>query len=185
MRNAMKWAAMGFFCAGLALAAEDKKADDQPKTDQEFLKKAIACDTAEIKMGAMAQKMATNQGVQRFAQKMVTDHTNNRATLAAIGKALKLDVAEVEMKEHKAEMEKLSKLDKKDFDRAYIKSQVEGHEKALKMYEAWAKESKDENFRTAATKALLVVRHHLEEARKLATDAGTGGTTKDSPTKDK
>jgi putative membrane protein len=157
----------------VAAAAEDKKAEAEPKTDQEFLARALACDMAEIKMGEMAQKMATSPDVQRFAQKMVADHAKNRAALTALAATLKAEVSEAAHKDHKEAMEKLSKFDKKDFDREYVKCQVEGHEKALKMYEKWAKEAKDDDLRAAAAKAVPVVRGHLEEARRLATSLGT------------
>jgi len=179
MKTATMCAALALALCGLAAAEERKAAGDDPKSDQDFVTWAIATDTAEIKMGEAAQKMSGNAAVQRFGQKMVTDHTNNRATLVAVGKVLKLDVAETMPNEHKDMLEKLSKLDKKDFDREYVKAQVEGHEKALKTYEKWAKDARDENLRNLATKAVPVVRGHLEEAQRLSREVGGAPKDKD------
>jgi len=172
--NAMvKWAVAGVLFGGLALAADERKSAAEPKTDQEFLTCALSADLAEVKMGEIALKSANDSGVQRFAQKMIDDHGKHHKALAALARNLKLDVSETAlMSDHKQDVEKLSKLDRKEFDKEYIKAQVMGHEKVLKMYEKFAKDARDASLREEATKTIPVVRGHLEDARRLATQLG-------------
>jgi putative membrane protein len=172
MKIALRSMILTLLVGSLTLADDERKASEQPKNDQEFLTWAIACDTAEIKAGELAQKMGSNPVVVRLAQKLALDCSNNRATLVAIGKALRMDVAETTFPGAKERAEKLSKTEKGDFDKEYIKAQVEGQQKALKMYETWAKEGKDENIRNLANRSLPVIRNHLELTRRVATDLG-------------
>lgn len=173
----MRLALMGLLVSGFAYA-EDKGASE-PKTDEEFVKHAILCDTVEIKMAETAQKKASSPAVQRFAQKMIADHTSNRNALLAIAKEMKVEAPEQVPAERKEEIDRLSKSESSGFDREYIKCQVEAHEKALRLYEKFSREAKNEQVRAAATKATPIIRMHHEEAKRLHGEVGRG-TDRDS-----
>src|SRR5437763_14898448 len=119
----------------LVMALPSRADDREPATQQEFLAKAIATDMAEIKLGELALKQASNDDVKRFARKMVDDHSKHRDMLLERARVHKLAVVEGLDKEHQEKKDRLSKLEGKDFDREYMKCMVEGHEKALKMYQ--------------------------------------------------
>ena len=124
-----------------ARAADAKKLIEKqdpnkgPQTDQQFLAKAIAADVGEIKFAEHALKHADNKDVQRFAQKMIDDHTKNRDKLLQVAKVMKVGVVEGLGKGHRDEMARLMKFKGADFDREYMQHMIKAHEKVLHMYE--------------------------------------------------
>jgi putative membrane protein len=167
-------AAVAFLVPLSLLAAEKrlvekKAADSEPKTDLEFLAKAISAEIAEVKFGEKAVKNAESKDVRAYAQKIIDDHTKQRDALLKQAKSMKMAVVEGLEKDTREEMTRLSKLSGGNFDKEYIKFMVEGHEKLLRMYENWSKTAKDSELRELATKAVPTVKEHLRLARELQT----------------
>jgi len=150
-----------------ARAEEKRPADKEPATEVEFLAKAISCDIAEVKLAERAMKQASNKDVQEFARKMKEDHTKHRDALLERAKVLKIGVVEGLEKEHQERMDRLSKLEGAEFDREYMRFMVEGHEKALRMYESWSKKSSDKELGELVNRTIPTVKEHLEQARQL------------------
>ena len=57
-----------------------------------------------------------------------------------------------------------------DFDREYMKTMIEDHQKALKEFESNAKTRQDEELRNVLNRALPRVREHLKHAQQIARD---------------
>jgi putative membrane protein len=175
MKASTKWLAVAVaLLYSLAAQADEgkiiKKVDpNAPRTDQEFLAWAINDNMAEVKFGEKAVKNASDKDVRKFAQTMIDDHTKQRDALLKQAKAMKMGVVAGASKEGREEAAKLSRLSGLDYDREYINFMVEGHEKALGVYETWAKKAKDSELRELAAKAVPVVKEHLRMARELQT----------------
>jgi len=165
----------GLLCLPLALnvSADDdrklveKRPAGEPTTDLEFLTRAIACEVAEVKCAEKAAKSASSEEVRRLAQTIADDHKKIREDLMGQAKRMKLGVVEGMSKEHREMYERLAKLDGKEFDREYVRSLVDGHEKSVKMYKKWAKDAKESGVREAAEAAMTKSQDHLEKAKKL------------------
>jgi len=147
--------------------SDDRAGSKEPASDKEFVLRGIAIDLAEIRMGERALKLASSDEVKSFARKMVNEHGKHRKELMSLAKNMRWDVETGMLKEHQDELDKLNKLSGKEFDIAYAKTMVMGHEKALKMYEKWAKDAENDKVRDMAKKTAEVVREHLDMARKL------------------
>lgn len=145
----------------------EKKPEGEAKTEKEFVANAIACDTAEIKFAEKAVKQAKSEDVRKFAQKIIDNHTKNRESLLDAARDMKVGVVEGFDKEKKEKIDRILKLEGSDFDKEYIDCMVEAHEKALRQYEKWAKDSENEKLQGATRKAVPVLKEHLEEARRL------------------
>ena len=157
---------------GLSAGADDKKVIEkkdpkEPTTDQEFLTHALSCNIAEVKMGEYVAKNAANPDVRKFAQHMVDDHSKARDKLLNMARDWKLGVFEGLDKEKQDKFDALKKLKGSDFDREYMRMMVEGHEKALREFEKWSTNAKDEKLRTFCRENIPTLRDHLEQARKL------------------
>jgi putative membrane protein len=164
-------AAAVLLLAGRADARRDiiEKLDPagEPKTEQQFLARAIAADIAEIKFSEGAAKHAESKEVRAFARQMVNDHTKNREKLLRVARTLKLAVVEGLGKGRRAEMLRLMELKGNAYDREYIRTMVQDHEKALKMYETWTSTARKGDLRDTASRAVPVIKEHLRRAKEL------------------
>jgi len=162
------------FVFALAAQADDRKLIEKkpegkaPTTDQEFVVKGIACDTAEVKLAERAIKQASNADVTAFARKMRDDHSKCREALLERAKEMKLAVLEGLDKDHQDRIDRLSKLEGSAYDRAYMRFMVESHEKALSMYESWAGKAKDSDLAAHVKRTIPKLKEHLEEARNIS-----------------
>jgi len=151
----------------VAFALTGQAADKEPATEQEFLAQAIAADIAEVKLGELALKQASSDDVKKFARRMITDHTKHREQLLERAKAHKLAVVQGLEKEYQEKMDRLAKLEGKEFDRQYMKGMVEGHEKVLKLYQTWSRKVEDKDLSSLVERTIPTVKEHLEQAREV------------------
>jgi len=147
---------------------ERKPLDKDPANDVEFVAMALAGDIGEIKMAEMALKKSKNEDVRKFAERMIRDHTMSRDSLLERAKDLKVAVAEGLEPNKREMMDRLSKLEGSDFDNEYWRMMVMDHEKALRMWEKFSRDAKDEKLRELARKTVPTVKEHLEHARRFA-----------------
>lgn len=135
--------------------------------DQEFLKQATYANLGEVDLGRLAQKKAFNKEVGKFGEHMVEDHTaadkQVNELAAKLGVALPVSTDD----EHRQLYTKLNDLNGAEFDRQYITSMVDGHEKVVKKFETAAKSGGDTQVRAFAAKMLPSLQKHLTMAREL------------------
>ena len=67
-------------------------------------------------------------------------------------------------------MDELSKLKGAEFDQAYTKDMVAGHESAIKQFEIEIKNGRDADVKAWAEKCLPTLREHLKLAREAVKD---------------
>jgi putative membrane protein len=146
---------------------EKRDPDQGPRNDTEFLARTLAANIAEIKIAERAVGKASDAEVKKFAREMLNDHTKARDELMDRAKAMKLAVVEGLETNTRNQIDQLSKLDGKAFDREYMRHMVNNHEKALKLYQSWAAKSQDKDLRELASRTIPTVKKQLEEARHL------------------
>jgi len=161
--------------AMVVMVSPSVKAFDDAKEEKcdnaSFVKKASCGNLSEIKMARLAEKNATNSEVKAFAEKMVTAHTAAQEELKDACKTSKTECPDQMTKEGKEACEKCEKLKcEKSFDAVYISTQVECHEKALKLYEKGAKECVCEKLKAYAEKHIPAIKEHLAIAKKIKND---------------
>lgn len=140
---------------------------DEKLTDEQFLIRAMECGHSEVERAELAQKRSDNAEVRKFAERLAREHDQCRKDLLKHAGDLKVGVVSGLSKEHKECMEKLGKLEGKAFDREYLKTVVEGHQKAIKLFEGEARDGKIESLRAHAKKMVPVLQEHRKEAQKL------------------
>ncbi|MBY0228907.1 MAG: DUF4142 domain-containing protein [Gemmataceae bacterium] len=154
----------------VTVAAEDKK---EASTDgKDFVAKAFCCNETEIKLGKLAADKAENSEVKAFAEMMVRDHTKAQEELKKVCKEAKLECPTEQTKEGKECCDKLEKTEKgKEFDKAYMQTQIKLHDKAVKTLEQASKEG-PEAVREFAKKMLPTVQDHQKKAKEIASKIG-------------
>jgi len=162
--------------AASAPDADRTKANDEaaapkvdPLSDEQIAAVTDAANTAEIEQAKLAESKSKDAGVKRFAAMMIAHHGSAKAKQAR----LKLKPAEsslsTNIEEDAASTLNALKSDKgKDFDKAYIAAQVDGHQKVLDTINGKLLP----NVKNAELKAYLDeikprVEQHLKEAKQL------------------
>jgi putative membrane protein len=137
----------------------------------------------EVKLGELASEKAQNADVKAFGRMMVQDHTKAGEGLKQLVSKHNITApAELEG-DHRDTFERLSKLQGAEFDREYINTAVDDHEKTLNALEdRLDKEGDNENPRYTpkktdnqfdmqlnqwAAQTIPTVRQHLEKAKQL------------------
>jgi putative membrane protein len=149
-------------------AAEDRKEGDEEFTDERFVAKALAGNTAEIKLGELAQEQAADPEVKRFAKHLVADHTKAKKKLQALAGDTRSGAAGGLDKKAKEKAQRLSKLEGRQFDREYLECMLESHKKSIALHEKAAKHARNEELRGFAAETLPVIRKHLKMAEERA-----------------
>jgi len=102
--------------------------------DQEFLAKAIQSGEAEVAISNLALEKSLNEQVRKFAERMVKDHTAANQRLMSLEEASGLTLPKEMEQKHEAMLEQLSQLSGEEFDRQYMKGQVQDHQAAVKLF---------------------------------------------------
>ena len=130
-------------------------------------------NNAEVAQGQLAQRKSKNAAIRAFAGKMVKHHEQALREQAKLVKKLNVTLADSPTAESlKSDGEKtlqsLQASEAAEFDALYVKSQVDGHQKALDLLDQLLIPSaKSPEVAEALRKGREVVAHHLDEARAL------------------
>ena len=135
---------------------------------EEFVRMASADNLAEINIGRMAEKQATDQKLKDFGQRLVRDHTKANDELNKLANQVNFRPAQKMDAKHEKLANQLAQLRGADFDRAFLKDMVKDHEKAVSLFEAEAKNGTNADVKAYAAKTLPTLKEHLKIARDLS-----------------
>lgn len=167
------------------------KLSDKPLSDAEIVMITSTANNGEIDMAKLAKAQGTSPDVKSFAAMMITQHTDMEAkgkALAAKAKitpadndastALKSDVAST--------ITSLKNQKGKDFDKAYMESQVKAHRDVLNMFDnKLLPSAQNSDLKSLLTAGRAHVAAHLAKAEEIQTKldaAGSGGAKPASTT---
>ena len=161
---------------GFAQTSVTTGTDSPPISDAKFVEEATVSGMAEVESSKLAAQKASNPDVKAFAEAMVRDHEKSNADLTRIagerGFPSKGSKGGTPLSAGKSDAQQsqksLANLSGQEFDHEYMASQVKDHTEAVKLYEAQAAASKDEQLRAFATAQLPALKQHLEQAQKVA-----------------
>jgi putative membrane protein len=156
-------AALGFAAILMPMKAKAQTAED----DKKFLAMAAQSDVNEIALSKLAEEKASNPDVKAFAEKMVAEHTKMSASMKPFAVAWGLTPPTGPDADHQKDLDKLSKLSGKDFDKEYIDIMVSDHSKALTAFTKEAKDTKDMKFQAVVIEGKTAVAAHKNMAYDL------------------
>ena len=131
-----------------------------------FMKDAAEAGMAEVEIAKLAKDRALNPRVKNFAEMMINDHSaaNNKLQTIARDKSTTLPST---LGKHQDHLEDLSKKNGAEFDKAYMKMMVDGHEDVVKEFEKCSQNGTDPDVKTFAAQTLPTVRMHLDSAKAI------------------
>jgi putative membrane protein len=143
-------------------------------TDAQFLAKAAQANRFEIVTGGLAQERASSAAVKELGAMLVKDHTAALAQGAAVAKQLGIPVPEGISPAQQAQVDLLSRLRGRRFDRAWLKAQKLAHVKAVTLHLRGALYGDSQAVRDLAIAGLPVVTRHLSEVLQILRGGGAG-----------
>lgn len=157
-----------------ALLAQDGMRSRPPMADAGrapptpvYLMKAGASDLFERQSGQLLSS-SRNRAIAGFAREMVRDHTNSTAMVkaAALRSGLhpKPPMLDGEMRRNLAALRAARGRDR---DRLYVMQQKKAHRDALMLQQGYASGGDKPALRSAASKIVPVVKHHMEMLERL------------------
>ena len=154
-----------------------KQSDSKDKTDKEarianetFIRAADQINLAEMKLGKVAEERGASDAVKKFGERVVRDHSLMNKELRKITTKQGIVLTEKLDPKHQELLDDLSKLKGAEFDQAYTKDMVSGHENAIKQFEIEAKNGRDADVKAWAEKCLPTLREHLKLAQAAVKD---------------
>lgn len=141
--------------------------------DTQIAKILLTINDGEIDAAKVAKRQAQNKEVKDFASMMKDEHEKNMKETKKLAMDNKIKPEDSDAsKALKDEAEKsnkdLKRQDKKAFDLAYMKQQVEMHEKALaKLRDELIPAAQNPDFKAHLEKTQAAVSEHLEHAKAL------------------
>jgi putative membrane protein len=160
--------------AGGDRSGSAQKSGNLTSTDRAFLMTAAQDGKMEVEISQMAANRASKKEVKNYAQRMVTDHTRANQELMSLARTKGLDLKDEPSygERRKNMIEPMSRMSGADFDREFMKQQVEHHRTDVASFEKHSKAADDPDVRAWAQKTLPVLREHLKMAESVHQSVG-------------
>jgi putative membrane protein len=135
----------------------------------DFVAKVAVSDMYEVQAGKLAAEKGQSEAIKSFGQQMVEAHTKTSEELLQIVKSKdrKINVPASLDAKHEKMLSNLKDASPEDFDETYAEQQVDAHQNAVDVFEDYASSGDDPELKQFAGKTLPVIKHHLEDAKKL------------------
>lgn len=135
--------------------------------DAEFATKAAISGLAEVELGKLAVKKASNSQIKTFANTMITDHGKASDELKEIAMSKNISLPTVLDENYQKKWDDLNTKNGKDFDKKYASLMVDEHQKDLDIMEKQAREGVDPELKAFAAKNAPILKSHLEIIKKI------------------
>jgi len=145
--------------------------------DRQFIKNAAAGGMAEVELGQLATEKASNDGVKKFGQRIVDDHSKANDQLKQVAANEGVTLPQHLDAKDKALKARLSKLSGASFDKAYMAAMVKDHTKDVADFRQESENGRDPEVKHFAKETLPTLESHLTEAKNIAPQTGAAPMT--------
>jgi putative membrane protein len=137
------------------------------QTDLKFMNDTAQSGLMEVQAATLAQQKAQNDEVKRFAQQLLDDHNKANQELQALAKQKNVNLPADMGPKHQQHISRLQNLSDAQFDREWIKMQVDHHKKDVREFQRHVNRSMDSHVKAFAEKNLPTLQQHLQTAQNL------------------
>jgi putative membrane protein len=157
----------------------------QAPTTEDFVKKVAISDMFEVQSGQLASEKAQIADVKSFGKEMTDDHTETSDDLKDLidDEKIKVELPTKLDEEHQANLDKLKGLSGVQFDKEYVRMQIDAHQKAVTLFEAYTAAGENDDMKDWAEDTLPTLKEHLNDAQNLKAtveQTAQAGETKDA-----
>ena len=145
----------------------------KPLTDGEIVAVTSTANAGEIEMANLAAKTATNADVKNFAAMMITQHKDMETKGKALAAKAKITPADNDAStalktDVQSTITSLKTQKGKDFDKAYMESQVKAHRDVLNLFDnKLLPNAQNGDLKTLLTDGRSHVAAHLAKAEEI------------------
>ena len=149
------------------------KPAEKPLTDGEIVAVTSTANAGEIEMANLAAKTATNADVKNFAAMMITQHKDMETKGKALAAKAKITPADNDAStalktDVQSTITSLKTQKGKDFDKAYMESQVKAHRDVLNLFDnKLLPNAQNGDLKTLLTDGRSHVAAHLAKAEEI------------------
>jgi putative membrane protein len=134
--------------------------------DKLFVRQAAIGNRAEVELGKVAQQKGSSEAVREFGKRMQADHGKAGSQLLRVGGKAEPSIPKELDPEHVRVRDELGKGSGKDFDIAYLTSQVRDHQKTANLLLWEISFGQNADLTKYAAETLPTVMEHLEIAKE-------------------
>jgi putative membrane protein len=138
-------------------------------SDRVFLRAAAVGGMAEVEFAKLAAASGESDLVKSFARRMQDDHGKANKRLSDLAEGDRFPLPSELDKEHQRKQAELKKLKGADFDRAYIASQLQDHQRTAQLLAYEIGSGQNAEVKAFAEDNLPVVLEHLQMVQDIAT----------------
>jgi putative membrane protein len=143
-------------------------AEDAPLTAQTFVIRAAIVNMAETDLAELALTRSQNAAAKGFARKMLDEHRRAQEKLRTVAADTHIALPAMVDKKHQDLAEALKRSEADEFDAAYIKAMVSGHDEAVALFDAAASsKTLPKPLQRYAIEMLPTIRNHRDAAYAL------------------
>lgn len=139
-------------------------------TPQKFVERAAFSNAFEIEAAKLALEKAHDVAAKTFAQDMFVDHGKAGTALANAAAKENVQVRSGMDDKGREKIDALKASSEKDFDQAYLATQVSAHEEAVALFDEFTKASSGGALKTFAETTLGTLRAHNVRIHGLTKD---------------
>jgi putative membrane protein len=144
-------------------ANDEKFEDNDMEKDADFVAEAVASNLAEIQMAKLASQRSSNAEVKQLAKMLETDHAKVLSELKALAQKKAITVPVEPKDEQKRKLENLREEEADDFDKKWLETMEDAHEKSINKFERRADNGEDADIKAFASKTLPHLKMHKEK----------------------
>lgn len=173
MFKAALLATMFAFSTSLMAQSATNPGTDAGLSDAEIAKILMTINQGEVETNRLGAEKARNPAVKDFARQMITKHDTNKQVTEALAKAVgplpkESDQSRIIQEDTKNVSEGLKKTSN-GFDRAFMRAQVDLHQKALDTIQGTLIPSaKNPQLKDHLEKTRASVQDHLKHAKSIS-----------------
>jgi putative membrane protein len=151
--------------------------------DQQFLNEAFDHSIEQLAIGEIATRQGTSDQVKKMGAQIVTDETEALKKLSKLAEKNSLTLPKAPPAQDMATVSRLTKLEGKQFDDAFL-AQVRARDNhALTAFQQESKGGKNDDLKTYASEELPVIRGQLDQLKTGVTNAQPKSPPKAQPPK--
>jgi putative membrane protein len=137
------------------------------QTDLNFMNEAARSGLMEVQAATLAQQKAQNDEVKRFAQQLLDDHNKANQELQALAAQKNVTLPADMGPKNQQQIAKMQNWSDAQFDRQWIKMQVDHHKQDVREFQRHSNRSMDSHVKAFAEKNLPTLQQHLQTAQNL------------------
>ena len=153
-----------------------------PVEETQFIIRAVNLSEAQIEAGRLASEKASTPAIKAFGQRLVTEYEKQQQAVARLAQSKGVAVKEHPSKpQWQQELERLEERTGQEFDRAFMKWQLQMHLALVNLYQAEASGSPETDMAKFAITTLVEIQRRFDQAKQLGAEQGVSINTVKAP----